>query len=93
MLTGSLFTGSFYFGCVVGFLAGMAFAIARRAWRDYLTVKNSVPGMRKKAWSDIRVAFGWMVALVVLGLIAFAMVVDSDGPPTEPAGVPSVRTS
>ncbi len=94
MLDGSILTGSFYLGCVVGFLAGMAFAIARRAWRDYITVKKSVPGMRKKAWAEIRTAFGWGVALLVLGFFAFAMVVNTDEPePTAPASVPSVEPS
>ena len=94
MLDGSILTGSFYFGCLVGFFAGMAFAIARRAWRDYITVKKSVPGMRKKAWSDIGTALKWGVAVVVLGFFAFAMALSADDPQsTAPAGVPSVKAS
>jgi hypothetical protein len=66
----------FMIGIVVGFIFGAAYAVARRAWTDYRKVKASVPGMRKTAWSLIRVATskGGVITLLIVGAIVWAAI-------------------
>jgi hypothetical protein len=61
-------------GVALGLIAGIAFAVARLAWRDYTTTKASVPGLRKAAWALIRVAFtkGGIVLLLCVAAVGWA---------------------
>ncbi|MEV4120392.1 hypothetical protein [Micromonospora sp. NPDC049645] len=58
-------------GLVIGCAVGSAYARARRGWNDYQTVKKSVPGARRGAWSLIR---GVAVKATVVGLLLFGAV-------------------
>lgn len=55
----------FVIGAGVGFFAGYVFAVARRALKDYNTVKGSVPTFRKSWWIAAAIAGAW------LGLVWF----------------------
>jgi hypothetical protein len=58
-------------GLVIGLPAGVAFAVARRAWRDLTKTKALLPGMRRDAWGFTRAAAVWMVGVaVVVGALA-----------------------
>ncbi|MEH0931453.1 hypothetical protein [Micromonospora sp. CPCC 205558] len=75
-------------GLVIGVAVGSAYARARRGWTDYQTVKKSVPGARRGAWSLIRAMAvkAAVIALLLFGAVAYAAV----GSDEETAGpVPS----
>ncbi|MBM0275927.1 hypothetical protein [Micromonospora tarensis] len=75
-------------GLVIGCAVGSAYARARRGWKDYQTVKKSVPGARRGAWSLIRgvTVKAAVIALLLFGAVAYAAV----GADEETAGpVPS----
>jgi hypothetical protein len=82
-------------GLFVGFGAGVAFQVMRRAWSDYRKVKASVPGMRKTAWSTV----GGFVrtALVAIGLVVASVIWMAGrftaGDATVPAQVPTPAVS
>jgi ABC-type dipeptide/oligopeptide/nickel transport system permease component len=52
-------------GIVVGFPAGMLYAVARRSWKDHNTTKAGMPGLRKAAFARSRefVVFGFLLAV------------------------------
>ncbi|WP_112678712.1 hypothetical protein [Micromonospora saelicesensis] len=58
-------------GLIIGCAVGSAYARARRGWNDYQTVKKSVPGARRGAWSLIR---GVVVKAAVIGVLLFGAV-------------------
>ncbi|WP_130408048.1 hypothetical protein [Micromonospora violae] len=75
-------------GLVIGCAVGSAYARARRGWNDYQTVKKSVPGARRGAWSLIRAVAvkAAVIGLLLFGAVAYAAV----GSDEETAGpVPS----
>ncbi|MDG4808277.1 hypothetical protein O7634_16105 [Micromonospora sp. WMMD1120] len=63
-------------GLVIGCAVGSAYARARRGWNDYQTVKRSVPGARRGAWSLIRgvTVKAVVIALLLFGAVAYAAV-------------------
>jgi hypothetical protein len=84
----------FWLGMGLGSLVGAAFAIMRRAWRDYKTVKNSVPNMRKAAWGHTGgfLKFGLLlVGAIFISLLWLTGYHANDQ--TTPATVPTVPAS
>ncbi|MGC4793579.1 hypothetical protein [Micromonospora saelicesensis] len=81
-------------GLVIGCAVGSAYARARRGWNDYQTVKKSVPGARRGAWSLIR---GVVVKAAVIGVLLFGAVayaaVGSDEESAGPAPTQSPTQS
>ncbi|MET7372171.1 hypothetical protein ACWD8I_29900 [Micromonospora arida] len=81
-------------GLVIGCAVGSAYARARRGWTDYQTVKKSVPGARRGAWSLIR---GVVVKAAVIGVLLFGAVayaaVGSDEESAGPAPTQSPTQS
>jgi hypothetical protein len=64
-------TFTFVVGVVVSFLAGMAYAITKRAFSDYTKTKELIPGMRKTAWSSV-----WTtIKAAALAVIIFAVLI------------------
>ncbi|WP_406067057.1 hypothetical protein [Micromonospora sp. NBC_01638] len=63
-------------GLIIGCAVGSAYARARRGWNDYQTVKKSVPGARRGAWSLIRgvTVKAGVIALLLFGAVAYAAV-------------------
>lgn len=63
-------------GVVFGLVAGIAFAIARRAWTDYGKARAGLPGMRRTAWLLTRIATTriGIVVLVCVAAVAYAAV-------------------
>lgn len=63
-------------GLVIGCAVGSAYARARRGWNDYQTVKKSVPGARRGAWTLVRglVVKAAVIALLLFGAVAYAAV-------------------
>jgi hypothetical protein len=81
-MTHGLLSGGFIVGIVVGFLAGSAFTVARRAWRDHGMARTVVPKLRQTAWGVTGAAVGWVVVVGVLMIAAVgwaASSVDSHG--------------
>lgn len=52
-------------GVVLGLVAGIAYAVARRAWTDYRKAKANLPVLRKLAWALTRMA-GTRAGIVLL---------------------------
>jgi hypothetical protein len=65
-------------GVVLGLVAGIAFAVARRSWVDYRKTKATVPVMRKAAWGLIRIAIskGGIVLLLCVAAASWAAASD-----------------
>jgi hypothetical protein len=63
-------------GIVIGFVGGIAFAVARRAWVDVGKAKTQLGGAKKIAWTVTRVATTRVgfVGLLVVAAIAWAAV-------------------
>jgi hypothetical protein len=61
-------------GLAFGFVAGMGFAVCRRAWSDYKKVKAGLPGMRSTAWTLTGAAFskGGLAIAFVVAVVAYA---------------------
>jgi uncharacterized YccA/Bax inhibitor family protein len=59
-------------GMLIGFPAGMAYAVGRRAWRDVAGAKRLVGGARRTAWHASRVMVAWLVGVAVLVVAAVA---------------------
>ncbi|GHJ13454.1 MULTISPECIES: hypothetical protein [unclassified Micromonospora] len=61
-------------GLVIGAGVGASYARAKRGWKDYQTVRTSVPGARRNAWAAIRgVAVKLaVIALLLVGAAAYA---------------------
>ncbi|MET7709201.1 hypothetical protein [Micromonospora sp. NPDC005413] len=81
-------------GLIIGCAVGSAYARARRGWTDYQTVKKSVPGVRRGAWSLIRgvAVKAGVIALLLFGAVAYAAV-GSDDETAGPAPSPSPTQS
>ena len=69
-------TATLLLGVALGLFAGIALAIARRAWVDYRKTKDSLPGMRTAAWTLTRIATtrGGIVLLLCLAAVGWAAV-------------------
>ncbi|MER7456226.1 hypothetical protein [Micromonospora sp. NPDC126480] len=80
-------------GLVIGTGVGSSYARARRGWKDYQTVKKSVPGARRTAWLLIRLVTTkvGVIALLLVGAVAYAAV-GSDGEPERAGPSPSATT-
>jgi hypothetical protein len=81
-------------GLVIGCGVGAAYSRARRGWKDYKTIKNTVPGARRTAWLLIRAVTTkiGVIALLLIGAVAYA----ASGPDhdrAEPAPTPSATHS
>ena len=65
---------SLILGVTLGLFAGIAFAVARRAWVDYRKTKQLVPGMRRTAWGLTRIATtkGGIVLLLCIAAVGWA---------------------
>ena len=78
-------TTTFWLGLTVGFLAGMAWAICRRAWKDRRTATILAKAARRNAWLSIPPVGAWF------GGIAFVTVLLiwtlATHPPTRAGGV------
>ncbi|MCZ7439292.1 hypothetical protein O7598_23000 [Micromonospora sp. WMMC241] len=61
-------------GLVIGAGVGAAYARAQRGWKDYQTVRTSVPGARRNAWAAIRAVAvkAAVIALLLVGAAAYA---------------------
>ncbi|MEV4755656.1 hypothetical protein AB0J86_11170 [Micromonospora sp. NPDC049559] len=61
-------------GVVLGLSAGIAFAVAWRAWVDYRKTRELVPGMRRTAWTLTRVATtrGGVILLLCIAAVGWA---------------------
>lgn len=86
----ALRSGLFLWGLATGFGLGVAYAVMRRAWKDYFTVRRSVPGFRKGAIRTVPRVIKWGAIGGTLLIIAVAgMTATADEIPTQPASVPS----
>jgi cobalamin biosynthesis protein CobD/CbiB len=66
-------------GCLlVGAFVGVKVGKARSSHTYYRRVKESMPGLRKSAWADIRNAVG-VIALVVFLLVVFVYGITAQG--------------
>ncbi|MEV1290094.1 hypothetical protein [Micromonospora sp. NPDC049679] len=63
---------------LVGLSFGAAYAVARRAWRDYKSAQKAVPVARKAVWALIRVATtkGGVVLLLCAAAVGWAAIGD-----------------
>ncbi|GAB3226003.1 hypothetical protein GCM10027452_42450 [Micromonospora halotolerans] len=77
-------------GLVVGAGVGASYARAQRGWKDYQTIRTSVPGARRTAWTAIRgvVTKIGVIALLLVGAAAYAAA-GSDHEPAGPAPAPT----
>jgi cytochrome bd-type quinol oxidase subunit 2 len=80
---------------VIVFLLGAAWAVMRRANRDYKTIKNSVGPARKSFWASFRtmVKFGFWVAVLLLVLVAWQVRDVRDGDADTPIVPARVKPS
>ena len=63
-------------GIFIGFVVGVAFAVARRAWVDYTKTKASLPGLKTTAWAMTRTSAGrFAIAGVLVALAVLWMVI------------------
>ncbi len=94
-VVGAVLGSGIALGCLAaGFMFGYVVAVMRRAWKDYRTVKGSVPGLRRSAFRSMPRVFGWGAACALgLVLALVAMNAPDTGEPTVPAGVPSQPVS
>jgi hypothetical protein len=90
ILGSALRSGMFLTGLVVGFSFGVAYAVCRRAWKDYFVVRRSVPGLRKAAVRTVPRVIKWGMVAGFVGIIAVAgYSAAADEVPVQPASVPS----
>jgi hypothetical protein len=95
-MTHGLLSGGFLAGILIGFLAGSAFSVARRAWRDHGIARTAVPKLRRTAFGVTGAAVGWMVVIGVLTIAAVGWAAGSIGNSTPTACAtpsPSVSAS
>jgi cytochrome bd-type quinol oxidase subunit 2 len=80
---------------VIVFLLGSAWAVMRRANRDYKTLKGAVPAARKTFWGSFRtmVKFGFWVAVLLLVLVAWQVRDVRDGDADTPLIPANVKPS
>jgi hypothetical protein len=57
-------------GLVIGFPAGVLFAVARRGWNDVGTAKRAIPTARRNARARTREALILGLLLAVVGAVA-----------------------
>ncbi|WBB56887.1 hypothetical protein [Verrucosispora sp. WMMD573] len=74
-------------GLIIGSGVGSSYARARRGWNDYQAAKKTVPGARRAAWMLIKVVTTkvGVIALLLVGAVAYAAVGGSDEPAPAPA--------
>ena len=84
----------FWIGLGLGAIVGYTFAVCRRAFKDFRTVKDSVPGMRSKAWGSLGKVLGYGLVAVVLVVGSVAWIAGWRPVPSNatPASVPSKAT-
>nr|WP_204342398.1 hypothetical protein [Micromonospora terminaliae] len=77
-------------GLVIGAGVGASYARAQRGWKDYQTIKTSVPGARRTAWVAIRAVVTkiGVIALLLVGAAAYAAA-GSDHERADPATTPT----
>ncbi|MGC4896415.1 hypothetical protein [Micromonospora sp. DT31] len=79
-------------GLIIGAGVGASYARAQRGWKDYQTIRTSVPGARRSAWLAIRgvvVKFA-VIALLLVGAAAYAAADgDEEQPGPTPTGTPT----
>ena len=77
-------------GLVIGAGVGASYARAQRGWKDYQTVRTSVPGARRTAWVAIRAVVTkiGVIALLLVGAAAYAAS-GSDHERADPAPTPT----
>ncbi|MGI5213044.1 hypothetical protein [Plantactinospora sp. CA-290183] len=63
-------TAALLLGVSLGLFAGIALAVARRAWTDYTKTKALLPGMRGVAWTLTRVATTRTGIVLLICLVA-----------------------
>jgi len=65
-------------GVTLGIVAGISYAVARRAWADYHKARTSLPGLRDAAWAMTRIATsrGGIVLLLCLAAVGWAAASD-----------------
>ncbi|GAA3743442.1 hypothetical protein [Micromonospora maritima] len=79
-------------GLVVGAGVGASYARAQRGWKDYQTIRTSVPGARRTAWTAIRgvVVKIAVIALLTVGAAAYAASgSDEERASPTPTGTPT----
>lgn len=78
-------------GLVIGAGVGASYARAKRGWKDYRTVRNSVPGARSTAWLAVRAVVTkiGVIALLLIGAAAYAAA-GSDHERAGPGPTPTV---
>jgi hypothetical protein len=79
----------FWSGLGLGFVAGSAFAVMRRAWSDHSKVKASVPGLRKAAWGAVGGFVRLALIVGVLVIVSIAWLAGYRTNVTTPASVPT----
>lgn len=81
-------------GLVIGAGVGAAYARAKRGWKDYRTLRTSVPGARRTAWVATRAAITkiGVIALLLVGAAAYAAA-GSDHERAGPAPTPTRSVS
>ncbi|MGY0003604.1 hypothetical protein [Micromonospora sp. I033] len=77
-------------GLIIGAGVGAAYARAQRGWKDYQTIRTSVPGARRTAWMAIRAVVTkiGVIALLLVGAAAYAAA-GSDDERAGPAPTPT----
>lgn len=73
---GPLTAAVFVLGAVLGVTVGIAYAMARRGWKDYRTTKSALPVARKAAWALTRIAVtkGGILVLLCIAAVGWAAV-------------------
>lgn len=81
-------------GLVIGAGVGASYARAKRGWKDYQTVRNSVPGARSTAWLAVRAVVTkiGVIALLLIGAAAYAAA-GSDHERAGPGPTPTVTVT
>ena len=60
-------------GIVVGFPAGVLYAVARRSWTDFTGAKKAIPAARKAAWNRIREALILGALLTIVAAVGIGL--------------------
>ncbi|HZN71088.1 MAG TPA: hypothetical protein VFC00_05295 [Micromonosporaceae bacterium] len=63
-------------GMAIGFVTGVAFAVAKRAWSDHTKTKALIPGLKTAAWTSTRTSAGrfTIAGILVVAAIAWAFI-------------------
>lgn len=85
--------GAVLLGGVVGFIAGVGFAVTRRWFADLRDTKAKIPPLRKDAWSSVwslaKVGAVVLTIVMVVGWWAYRDVTDDGPTPLVPSRSPS----